>query len=119
MTVPVALAPGQAANQTVSALLCAPPGVARPVDALVHGATYESTYWDWPDYSYAQKTIDAGRAVFAFDRLGAGASLWGVDAYVLHQLLNWLQSQNYEEITVIGHSLGSVIAIAESAAGWW
>lgn len=128
VAVPVALAPGQAASQTVSALLCEPPGGVHPVDVLVHGATYDSSYWDWPQdstlYSYAKKTIAAGRAVFAFDRLGTGASSRppsvalsvGVDAYVLHQLLNWLQSQDYEEMTVIGHSLGSMIAIAEAAA---
>src|SRR5262245_55849324 len=66
VTVPAALAEGGPANQTISGVLCTPgsyAGGVHRVDVLVHGATYDHTYWDWPQdpaaYSYVKKTTDA------------------------------------------------------------
>src|SRR5690348_16480272 len=66
----VSLAPGQPARQYVSGTFCYPfkPDRSRGIDVLVHGATYDRTYWDspfdYPEYSYVNRTLQAGRAVF-------------------------------------------------------
>ncbi|HXP18308.1 MAG TPA: alpha/beta hydrolase [Streptosporangiaceae bacterium] len=96
-------------------------------DLMTPGATYNSAYWDWPQdpalYSYADKTLQAGRAAFDYDRLGTGSSSRppsadiniSDEAYVLHQLVAWLRtSQGYSQVNLIGHSLGSVISIQEA-----
>jgi pimeloyl-ACP methyl ester carboxylesterase len=129
--VPVALGPGQPRNQIISGSLCAPNGYAggvHRVDLLVHGGTYNSAYWNWPldpdRYSYVRKTVNAGRATFAFDRLGDGGSsrppstslTIAADVYVLHRLIQWLHGKSFAQVTVIGHSLGSMVSIAEAAS---
>src|SRR5690348_5053650 len=77
----VALVPGGPASQTLSGTLCLPAHWAdgpHAVDVLTSGATYTQQYWDWPQdpelYSYVAKTLAAGRATFAYDRVGTGAS---------------------------------------------
>ena len=58
--------------------LCRPTGQARAVQLLVHGASYNHLYWNWPldpaRYSYVRRALAAGYATFNVDRLGAGAS---------------------------------------------
>jgi pimeloyl-ACP methyl ester carboxylesterase len=131
VTLPAALAPGAAADQTLAGTLCQPSDPGRgplTVDVLTSGATYNQSYWDWPQdpslYSYVDKTLRAGRATFAYDRAGTGASshppgtavTLAADAYELHQAVAWLRAQGYAQVNSVGHSLGSIIAIAESAA---
>ncbi|MBO2451253.1 alpha/beta hydrolase [Actinomadura barringtoniae] len=131
VTVPAALTEGGPANQTISGELCTPAtyaGGVHRVDVLVHGATYDHRYWDWPQdpgtYSYVKKTTDAGRAAFAYDRPGDGASTRpasaslsvAADAYVLHQLVQNLRGQGFSQVTVVGHSMGSMVAIKEVGA---
>ena len=127
---PVALAPGQQAGQTISATYCTPATWAagsREVDVLTPGATYDRSYWDWPvdpaTYSYVDKTLLAGRATFDYDRIGTGASSHppstdlaiGAEAYVLHQIVGWLRAAcGYSQVNLIGHSLGSVISVDEA-----
>ena len=130
ISLPVALASGQPASQTVSASYCVPvtwaPGP-HEVDVTTPGATYNRLYWDWPVdpalYSYVDKTLLAGRATFDYDRLGTGASSHPPstsltitsEAYVLHQIVGWLRaSLGPDQVNLIGHSLGSVIAIQEA-----
>jgi pimeloyl-ACP methyl ester carboxylesterase len=84
-------------------------------------------YWDWPQdptlYSYTVKTLQAGRATLAFDRLGTGASSHPVgtelnmtsDAFVLHQIVAWAHQQGMTKVNSIAHSLGSAIATREAA----
>jgi pimeloyl-ACP methyl ester carboxylesterase len=125
----VALAQGQTATQSLAGTLCQPlawGSGSHAIDVLSSGATYNRTYWDWPQdpalYSYVDKTLQAGRATFAYDRLGTGASSHPLstlltipsDAYVLHQIVTWLHGQGYPRIDSIGHSLGSIIAIQEA-----
>jgi pimeloyl-ACP methyl ester carboxylesterase len=125
----VALAEGQATNQTASGELCTPNTWAsgtHDVDVTTPGATYNQNYYDWPapaTYSYVEKTLQAGRAVFNYDRIGTGDSShpFGTtlsiqsDAYVLHQIIQWLRStQGYTNVTAIGHSYGSVITVDEA-----
>ncbi len=127
---PAALVAGQPASQVISATYCQPLAWAsgpHEVDVLTPGATYNSAYWDWPQnpslYSYADKTLQAGRATFDYDRVGTGQSSHppsdqltvNVEAYVLHQIVSWLRgSGGYSQVNLIGHSLGSVISIQEA-----
>jgi pimeloyl-ACP methyl ester carboxylesterase len=129
---PVALAAGKPAGQVISATYCQPlawASGAHEVDILTPGATYNGAYWDWPQdpslYSYADKTLHAGRATFDYDRVGTGKSSRPPgdqvtiisEAYVLHQIVTWLRnSGGYGQVNLIGHSLGSVISIQEAGA---
>ena len=131
VTLPVSLAQGQAAVDTVAGTLCTPPGwgagAPGDLDVLVAGATYTRTYWDWPQYSgrysYVARTLHAGRATFSYDRPGTGAStrppsvavtLPG-EAWVLHQVVRHLRDDpRVGRVTAVGHSLGSGIAVTEA-----
>ncbi|WP_020578129.1 alpha/beta hydrolase [Actinopolymorpha alba] len=126
----VAIAPGRSATVKISGTLCVPtrwsPGKSA-VDVLVHGGSYNSSYWDWAQYarkySYVRRATADGRATFAFDRPGTGASdrplSTGVtvssDAYVLHQLISWLRSRDYQTVNLVSHSIGGLVAIEEAA----
>lgn len=109
-------------------MLCLPdaPNVSK-VDILLHGAAYNREYWDWPVspalYSYTQRTLQAGRATLAYDRLGVGQSSRPAsaavtvesDAYVLHQIIQHVRSSpGLTDVTTVGHSLGSVVAQYEA-----
>src|SRR5262245_57710222 len=57
LTFQVALAPGQPANNQMAAWLCARGAIQhKTVQVLIHGATYDHNYWDFPfqpeTYSY-------------------------------------------------------------------
>ncbi|MFQ6393165.1 alpha/beta hydrolase [Nocardia sp. KC 131] len=132
ISVSVALSEGGPTDNTVATTLCTPstwaPGEHR-IDVLVAGATYNRTYWDWPQgqqtYSYVDHTLAAGRATFSFDRLGTGSSSRPASsaltvssgAYVLHQLIGWLRGQGYAQVNGVGHSLGSV-TLTNEASRW-
>lgn len=130
VSIAVSLREGAAATERVAASWCTPrawaPGERR-ADILVAGATYNRTYWDWPQdparYSYVDMTLRAGRATLSFDRLGTGASSKPVgllldvddDAYVLHQLIGWIRDRQGVRVQAVGHSLGSVVLTKEQA----
>lgn len=127
----VSLAVNQPANQTISGTLCTPlwwSGQKHEIDILAHGATYDSTYWNWPvktnQYSYVNDTLLAGRATFAYDALGTGKSSHpqsgditiDTEAYVLNQVLSWAHGNaKFSRFVVIGHSFGSITAVYESS----
>jgi pimeloyl-ACP methyl ester carboxylesterase len=130
VSIPVALAAGQPANQTVAATFCTPAtwtSGPHEIDVLVAGATYNRTYWDWPQspdtYSYVDKTLQAHRATLNFDRLGAGGSSRPdgsqlnitSDAYVLHQVIGWAHAHGYAQVNGVAHSLGSITQTKEAA----
>jgi len=130
VSIPVALAPGQPKNQTIRGTHCTPssPSIMRSVDVLVPGGTYNSMYWDFPlnngQYSYVSRTLQANRATFNFDRIGTGKSskplsalvTFDAEAYTLHQVIQWLKdNRGYQDVTSIGHSAGSITAVAEAA----
>lgn len=114
-----------ARQYTIAGTLCVPEGVARGVQVLVHGGTYTRQYWDWPvdpdRLSYVQDALADGYATFAYDRLGVGESdrPFGLTttvsdgADVLHQVVSRVAAQ-YDDVTVVGHSLGSVVSINEA-----
>lgn len=121
--IPVALSPAGQRSLHLAADYCVPAGrPAAAVDVLVPGATYDDDYWTWPQdpahYSYAQKTLQAGRAVLAIDRLGTGGSSHpdsteitaAVSAYAVHQAITWVRGRGFSAVNLIGHSVGSVIA---------
>lgn len=130
VSLPVALSAGAPANSTLSGTYCQPNTWAagpHQVDALLHGGTYNSSYWDFPVnsplYSYADRTLQAGRATFAIDQIGTGASSKPLStavtidatAYVLHQAIQWLRTtQGFTVVNLIGHSIGSFTAIREA-----
>lgn len=126
----VSLAPGTPANQTVHGTLCTPsywPSSSHQIDILTSGATYNRSYWDFPtnqpSYSYVKKTANAGRAAFAYDRIGVGTSSHPpsadisvvTDAYVLRQIVQRMRSIGYSKVNLIGHSYGSSVSIREAA----
>lgn len=131
VTLPASV-PTPAVDQAVWAEFCVPdtPAPGHPVDVTVPGATYTHQYWDWavdPDlYNFTDKALRAGQAVLDYDRLGSGDSTSppaadltiDSDAAVLHQVIGWVrQSERYTDVNVIGHSLGSVLAMQD--AGTW
>lgn len=131
VTVPVALGADKPRNQKLSATYCQPYQWAKgthQVDVLTAGATYTSSYWDWPVnpelYSYVGNTLDAGRATVAYDRIGTGKSsrpastdlTLDAEAYVLHSIVQTLHLGGYgfQKINSVGHSYGSGIVIQEA-----
>jgi len=132
ITFSVQLTPDDPTTYTVVGWLNSPgPTQGRTLHLLLSGATYNHTYWDFPHrsakYSYVQTLHRAGYATLNLDRLGVGqsdrprgASLTPTsDAYVVHQIVQHLRADptyGFSRILLVGHSLGSAIAIAEAAA---
>lgn len=108
--------------------LCVPAN-ATTVQLLVPGATYNSSYFDFPvGPSYVRSANAAGYATLAIDRLGTGESshpsglaLSGdLEAEVVHQLVQELRagqvgSRAFRRVVVMGHSMGSLITILEAS----
>lgn len=105
--------------------LCAPAG-ATTVQLLVHGATYDSRYWDEPigDYSYVRRAVGDGWATLAIDRVGYGQSTREpsvlltatAQALTLHQIIGQLRTDfGYEKVLLVGHSVGSAVSLIESS----
>jgi pimeloyl-ACP methyl ester carboxylesterase len=136
--VPVALTPHQAVR--IFGELCMPPDIdprqVRTVHLAIAGGTYGHLYNNWPynpdTYSYAQALMRAGYAVYTFDRIGtarsshpAGSAVTiEADAYVLHQLVQRLRNGTigqasgaaaFQRVVLMGHSLGSIAALAEAS----
>jgi pimeloyl-ACP methyl ester carboxylesterase len=131
VTVPVSLSSGAPKDQHIAGTFCTPnswaPGT-HQADIMVAGATYDRTYWDadlaGTTYSYVDKTLGAGRATFAIDRLGSGKSSFPLSlavtnvssAYAIHQTVQWVQnSQSISKVNLIGHSIGATLSIREAA----
>jgi pimeloyl-ACP methyl ester carboxylesterase len=138
--VSVALAEGKAASHQVFGRLCTPVGrLARAVQLLVHGITYDHGYWDFPDptggtdrYSYVAAAHRAGYATFAIDRIGSGRSsrppglsvTIDVNASVVHQVVTALRAgfatldgatPPFEKVVLVGHSYGSWTSWVEAS----
>ncbi len=134
----VALDPAQPATYELRGTLCQPrTGRARALQVLVHGASYNQQYWDFPfqpeTYSYARRANDAGFATLAIDRLGSGESerpppelvTVHASAYTLHQVVAAVRSGHhpdergrplrFDHIVLVGHSFGSNISWTEAA----
>ncbi len=126
----VALADGQPANYEVAGRLCYKPNRKNIVHLLISGATEGHAYWDFPlkpeRYSYVRALTNAGYATFNFDRIGIGESdhppadqvTIQANAFVVHQIVQALRDGRmgtFAKVILVGHSLGSGIAIVEAA----
>ncbi|HWS69004.1 MAG TPA: alpha/beta hydrolase [Steroidobacteraceae bacterium] len=102
------------------------------VQLLVHGATYNSYYSDWPYrpsfYSYVRQMTDAGYATFNIERLGYGRSTHPDSTLVtlqngteaLHQVVEKLRSGEigghaFSRVIWVGHSLGTLYGWLEAS----
>jgi pimeloyl-ACP methyl ester carboxylesterase len=114
-------------RHVVHGTLCTPAGAAT-VQVLVPGATYNSSYWDFPDgrHSFRAAQNAAGFATFAVDRLGTGRSSRPlaltltafVQADAMHQVVQGLRAGAYgprfSRVIIGGHSLGAAISVVEA-----
>ncbi|MBS2536928.1 alpha/beta hydrolase [Catenulispora sp. NF23] len=128
-SVPVpALGPGT----YMAGRLCSPAAGSGTVMVLVPGATYNSTYWDFPYdpsvYNFRQAMNASGYATMTVDRLGTGASSKPLSpavtsegqALAVHQVIQALRAgrvggRAFAKVLLGGHSLGSTISIWEAA----
>jgi pimeloyl-ACP methyl ester carboxylesterase len=120
---PVTITAAERTTYRVFGRLCArgsPEG--RTIQVLLHGGTYNHTYWDWPldpaRYSYVEAATNAGFATLALDRLGYGHSdhppSWMIDydvnAWIVHQVVRQLRAgalgSPFERVMLVGHSVG-------------
>jgi pimeloyl-ACP methyl ester carboxylesterase len=138
LSFPVTLSPSDSTIYNVFGVLCSRGSLEhKTVQITLHGATYSHLYWDWPvqpeTYSYMRRATAAGYAVLNVDRIGIGQSdhppaeavTIEANAYVVHQLVQALRSGDLvvhsfgriraERVSLVGHSLGSVISIQEAA----
>ncbi|KZV93768.1 alpha/beta-hydrolase [Exidia glandulosa HHB12029] len=96
---------------------------------LLHGASYDKTYWDFPSdlspYSYVRFAADRGYATLTYDRLGSGDSPHPDPIIVVQAPLQIAiaeevialarsghllpDGRGYSRIIHVGHSFGSVI----------
>jgi pimeloyl-ACP methyl ester carboxylesterase len=135
-TVPASLVPsGQPLPYTIVGELCAgaaglPDGTT--VQLLLHGGTYNHSYWDFgtidgAQYSYARHLAAAGLPTFAIDHIGAGQSSKPsggdvtneVVAEVDHQVVQGLRDGSiagtrFGRVIEVGHSFGSYAAWQEA-----
>ena len=140
-TVPASLVPsGVALGYTVVGQLCAADYElrnGRTVQLLLHGATYNHSYWDFGTfpyqgvpvrYSYARQLAAAGIPTFAIDQLGAGQSskppsndvTVEVVGYVDHEVVQGLRDGSivgvhFGKVIEVGHSGGSFAAWQEAS----
>ncbi|MER5185483.1 alpha/beta hydrolase [Streptomyces sp. NPDC002896] len=102
------------------------------VQVLIHGSTYNHTYWNFGTvngerYSYARRAAAAGFPTFAFDKVGFGASSHPdsslltipVAGDITHRVVQGLRDGSlagvrFGKVISIGHSWGSVTAWREA-----
>lgn len=136
---PVAIAPGQPADNDLVTWLCARGTVHhKTIQILLHGATTDHNYFDFPyqpeRYSYVRYMTAAGYAVLNVDRIGAGQSTRPADgltttlhtaAYNVHQVVQKLRSGTLvvpgfgriraQRVQLVGYSLGAFISTIEAS----
>jgi pimeloyl-ACP methyl ester carboxylesterase len=113
--------------------LCVPAtGTPSAVQLLVHGATYNRYYSDWPYrpdfYSYVRQMVGAGYATLNIERLGYGRSTHPLSTLVtlaneteaLRQVVDKLRSgeiggRQFSRVIWVGHSLGTLYGWLEAS----
>ncbi len=131
-TLSVTLVPNSLTRYSIVGWLCSNGTLAgKTVQVLVSGGAYSHVYWDFPyqpdHYSYVRSSVQAGYAVFNFDRIGIGQSAHPLSALVtvlsnasvVHQIVQALRRGQFEgvsfqKVIVVGHSLGSAISLYEA-----
>jgi pimeloyl-ACP methyl ester carboxylesterase len=137
---PASLGPNLPTNQQIFVRLCLPGGdTPDAVQFLVHGATYDHHYWDFPDptggtarYSYVSAALSNGYATLAIDHLGVGNSshplstqvTFEAEVWVMHQVVQALRAGtivgpdgpvSFSKVIEVGHSFGSMHAWIEAS----
>ncbi|KAF8901343.1 hypothetical protein CPB84DRAFT_1962051 [Gymnopilus junonius] len=115
------------ATYDIWTLLCLPPNAnASTVEFTIHGSFLDHTYWNFggegSPYNYADVALNAGHAVFLYDRLGAGKSSKPNGIEVLQEdteieiaaeLIKYIRrgrtGHHFQQIIGIGHSYGSLL----------
>ncbi|WP_225843364.1 alpha/beta hydrolase [Streptomyces albus] len=113
--------------------LCRPAGSSPDtVVTMVHGATYNHNYWDFPyqpdKYSFRKMLNGAGYATFVVDRLGTGNSTvppsselnLTVEARQMHEVVQGLRTgriggTGFGKVVLAGYSLGSAVTSIEAS----
>jgi len=128
ITVPVTTGTSSASYR-VRGELCSPaPTRGRTIHVLLSGTFHDRSYWDFPvrrrELSYVRALNREGYATLNLDRLGIGRSdrppaeqltaAAGADAVT--QVLAALRSRRFGATVLVGHSLGSAIAVRVAAA---
>lgn len=131
---PLRLTESSTDKQSVSGQLCYRGTVtaATPVQVLIHGGAYNSSYWDSPfqpeRYSYVQVATARGYATFNYDRIGYGQSShpdpsklnFDVAGFTAHQIVQLLRQGTlgfrFNTVILNGHSMGAETAEKEAAA---
>jgi pimeloyl-ACP methyl ester carboxylesterase len=125
----VTLTPSPGASQyQLAGWLCRPARPTTTVQLLVPGLTYTHRYWTGLDQrtNYTAAALAGGDAVYLIDRIGTGASdrppadqvTTTTEATVTHQVIEALRDGTvgrFTRVVGVGHSFGSVIAMAEAA----
>ena len=136
ITFTVALDGSSPANQDLVGWLCGHGHQQhRTLQVLLHGASYNHTYWDWPQdpaqYSYVRYATAAGFSTLNLDRVGAGISdhplsdllTTTASAFTIHQVIQAMRAGahtddgrpvQFDRIILVGHSLGSLITWLEA-----
>jgi pimeloyl-ACP methyl ester carboxylesterase len=137
-SIAVTLSPVDSTVYHVFGVLCSRGSLQhKTVQIALHGATYGHLYWDFPFqpalYSYVRYATAAGYAVLNLDRIGVGRSdhppaedvTIESNAYVVHQIVQALRGGHLvipsfgriraKRVALVGHSLGSLIAMQEAA----
>src|SRR4051794_36678461 len=132
VTFRVSCADGEPRDIEIYGQLCVPDGRdVNLVQVLLHGATYSSSYWDFPyqpeRYSYVEFMAAQGHATLAIDRIGCGRSTHphssrvdlDSNAHIVHQIVESLRAGDstpaFETVVLVGHSYGTVVASREAA----
>lgn len=134
--IPVALEAGEPADYSITGELCATASEldnGETVQLLIHGATYDHSYWDFGTidgvrYSYARDLALAGYPTFAIDEIGAGQSSHppstdvSIQAagYVAHEVVQDLLhgaigNTTFGKVIEVGHSFGSLTTWVEAS----
>jgi pimeloyl-ACP methyl ester carboxylesterase len=127
--IPVSCAPGGPPLLSMHAKLCLPVGQPpKALQILLHGITYNGTYWDpgaaFPDNSYVAAAVSAGYATLAVDRIGYGRSSrppstrtnYRNQSWQLHQLVTHARRGgfcvDFDSVVFVGHSSGTALTWA-------
>ncbi|MCW2903678.1 MAG: alpha/beta hydrolase [Streptosporangiaceae bacterium] len=131
VTVPASLGPGLPRDQKVFGRLCLPSGKPSSVlQVLVHGASYDHRYWDFPGfggrYSYVRHMTAAGYGTLAIDQIGVGRSshppavliTQAAAAYGVHEVVGAARrgalGPAFDRVVLAGHSFGSLTSWLEA-----
>ncbi|PFH48441.1 hypothetical protein AMATHDRAFT_5789 [Amanita thiersii Skay4041] len=105
--------------------LCVPVHFKRgTLEFAIHGINFDHSYWDFggegSQYNYVEAAVNAGHAIFIYDRLGTGQSSKpdgikeaqkptevAIAAQLLKLLKQGIQGFVFDKVVAIGHSYGS------------